>query len=77
MKTILHPARAVALAFLLAILFGTVLLALPAARADGTAAPLFAAFFTSVSAVCVTGMVTVDTGSYWSTFGQATIMLLF
>jgi len=77
MKTILHPARAVALAFLLAILFGTVLLALPVARADGTPAPLFTAFFTSVSAVCVTGMVTVDTGTYWSTFGQAAIMLLF
>jgi len=77
MKTIIHPARAVALGFLLTILFGTVLLALPMARAGGEPAPLFTAFFTAVSAVCVTGMVTVDTGTYWSTFGQVAIMLLF
>jgi len=77
MKAIIHPARAVALGFLLTILFGTALLALPMARAGGAPAPLFTAFFTSVSAVCVTGMVTVDTGTYWSTFGQSVIMLLF
>lgn len=77
MKTILHPARAVTLAFMAAIVAGTALLMLPAASAAGTSAPLLVAFFTSVSAVCVTGLVTVDTGTYWSTFGQATIMLLF
>ena len=77
MKTILHPARAVTLAFLAAIAVGTLVLMLPLARAGGTAAPVMVAFFTSVSAVCVTGMVTVDTGTYWSTFGQATIMVLF
>lgn len=77
MKVVLHPARAVALAFLFAIIIGTLLLMLPAASAGGKSAPLIAAFFTSVSAVCVTGLVTVDTGTYWSTFGQATIMVLF
>jgi trk system potassium uptake protein TrkH len=77
MKTILHPARAVTLAFLAAILAGTLLLMLPAAHAGGTGAPPMVALFTAVSAVCVTGLVTVDTGTYWSTFGQATIMLLF
>ncbi|MFC5513690.1 TrkH family potassium uptake protein [Massilia jejuensis] len=77
MKIILHPARAVTLAFMAAIAAGTALLMLPAASAAGTSAPLLVAFFTSVSAVCVTGLVTVDTGTYWSTFGQATIMLLF
>jgi trk system potassium uptake protein TrkH len=77
LKTILHPARAVTLAFLLAILVGTALLMLPAARSGPEAAPWNVAFFTSVSAVCVTGLVTVDTGTYWSTFGQATIMALF
>lgn len=77
MNAILHPARAVTLAFLAAILVGTVLLMLPAAHADGTGAPLLVAFFTAVSAVCVTGLVTVDTGTYWSTFGQAMIMGLF
>jgi len=76
-KAILHPARAVTLAFLAAVLVGTALLMLPAARAAGSPAPLLVAFFTSVSAVCVTGLATVDTGSYWSGFGQSTIMVLF
>jgi trk system potassium uptake protein TrkH len=77
MKAILHPARSVTLAFLVAVMAGMVLLMLPAARSGGAGAPWFVALFTSVSAVCVTGMATVDTGSYWSTFGQATIMVLF
>ncbi|MDK6079233.1 TrkH family potassium uptake protein [Massilia varians] len=77
MKVVSHPARGVALGFLLAIVLGTLLLMLPAASAGGTSAPLIVAFFTSVSAVCVTGLVTVDTGTYWSTFGQLTIMVLF
>ncbi|WP_238482442.1 TrkH family potassium uptake protein [Noviherbaspirillum aridicola] len=65
------------MSFLLAIVAGTILLMLPASRADGLAAPWLTAFFTSVSAVCVTGLATVDTGTYWSTFGQAVIMVLF
>lgn len=77
MKMVSHPARGVALAFLTAIAIGTLLLMLPAASAKGEPAPWIVAFFTAVSAVCVTGLVTVDTGSYWSTFGQSTIMLLF
>lgn len=76
-KAILHPARAVTLAFLAAIVVGTLLLMLPASRADGVAASWGVAAFTSVSAVCVTGLVVVDTGSYWSGFGQTVIMLLF
>lgn len=77
MKIILHPARAVTLAFLGTSLAGALLLMLPIARAAGTSAPPLTAFFTAVSAVCVTGLVTVDTGTYWSTFGQAVIMVLF
>lgn len=77
MQAVNHPARAVTLAFLMAIFAGTVLLMLPAARHDGQSAPLIAAFFTSVSAVCVTGLAIVDTGTYWSTFGQSVIMALF
>ena len=77
MKAIIHPARAVTLAFLIAIMVGTALLMLPVARSGEGAAPLSVALFTSVSAVCVTGLVTVDTGTYWSAFGQVTIMLLF
>lgn len=77
MKSILHPARAVALGFLIAIAIGTALLMLPVSHVEGRVAPWLVAFFTSVSAVCVTGLVVVDTGSYWSGFGQAVIMVLF
>jgi Trk-type K+ transport system membrane component len=37
--------------------------------------PLLTAIFTAVSAVCVNGLVIVDTGTYWSAFGQFVIML--
>ncbi|NAZ36937.1 TrkH family potassium uptake protein [Rubellimicrobium sp. CFH 75288] len=73
----LHPARAVPLAFVLAILAGTAVLSLPAATAEGVRAPLVTALFTATSAICVTGLVVVDTGSYWSPFGQAAILLMF
>ncbi|MEC4717827.1 potassium transporter TrkG [Noviherbaspirillum sp. CPCC 100848] len=77
MRPVLHPARAVALSFLVAIAVGTVLLMLPVSRAEGPGAPWLIALFTSVSAVCVTGLAVVDTGTYWSPFGQALIMVLF
>ncbi|WP_240804766.1 TrkH family potassium uptake protein [Cupriavidus oxalaticus] len=63
--------------FLLAIVAGSLLLMLPWSRVDGESAPWLTAFFTAVSAVCVTGLVVVDTGTYWSGFGQAVIMMLF
>lgn len=77
MRSLLHPNRTVALAFLLAIVLGTLLLLLPAAQAEGRSAPWLTALFTAVSAVCVTGLVVVDTGSYWSPFGQWVILALF
>ena len=77
MKALLHPARIVALVFLLVILLGTALLMLPIAHAEGISAPWVTAFFTAVSAVCVTGLVVVDTGTYWSGFGQVVILVMF
>ncbi|QRQ84705.1 TrkH family potassium uptake protein [Cupriavidus oxalaticus] len=77
MRASLHPTRAVAMGFLLAIVAGSLLLMLPWSRVDGESAPWLTAFFTAVSAVCVTGLVVVDTGTYWSGFGQAVIMMLF
>jgi len=77
MKAVNHPARIVVLGFSLAILAGTFLLMLPPARAGLGAAPFMVAFFTAVSAVCVTGLTVVDTGTYWSGFGQTIIMVLF
>jgi trk system potassium uptake protein TrkH len=72
-----HPSAVVALSFLGAIAVGTVLLLLPWSRADGQTGELLTALFTATSAVCVTGLVVVDTGSHWSGFGQAVILLLF
>jgi trk system potassium uptake protein TrkH len=72
-----HPSAVLVLAFLAAIAVGTGLLSLPIARAEPGAAPLLTALFTATSAVCVTGLVVVDTGTYWSGFGQAVIMGLF
>lgn len=77
MKLLLHPARVVALVFLAAIGVGTFILMQPISHAEGSAVPWATAFFTAVSAVCVTGLVVVDTGTYWSTFGQSVILLLF
>jgi potassium uptake TrkH family protein len=72
----LHPAQAVVLGFGTTILIGTALLSLPIATATGAPASFIDALFTSTSAVCVTGLVVVDTPTYWSPFGQIVIMLL-
>lgn len=72
-----NPVRAVPLAFLAAIAIGTVLLMLPAARAEPGSAGLLTALFTAASAVCVTGLVVVDTPTYWSPFGEGVILTLF
>lgn len=70
------PARVVVVGFAVAALLGTLLLVLPfSTRAEGSAPPLVAAF-TTVSAVCVTGLVTVDTATYWTPFGQFVILCL-
>ncbi|HVK45485.1 MAG TPA: potassium transporter TrkG, partial [Micropruina sp.] len=71
---LLHPAQIVPIAFLAAIAVGTVLLSLPAATPGPTRPPLLTAVFTAVSAVCVTGLTTVDTATYWSPFGQVVIL---
>ncbi|MFI7577100.1 TrkH family potassium uptake protein [Micromonospora sp. NPDC049497] len=71
-----HPAQVIAIGFALAVTVGTGLLSLPLATRTGERAVLMDALFTATSAVCVTGLVTVDTGSYWSGFGQAVILLL-
>lgn len=76
-RKILHPARVIPLTFLAAIGFGTLLLSLPLASESGEAMPLLVALFTATSAVCVTGLVVVDTPTAWSVFGEAVILLLF
>ncbi|MFB0613868.1 TrkH family potassium uptake protein [Aurantiacibacter poecillastricola] len=72
-----NPIRLIPALFLGAIVIGTFLLSLPFATAEGVRAPLLTALFTSTSAVAVTGLIVVDTPTYWSFFGQVTILLLF
>ncbi|WP_426987545.1 TrkH family potassium uptake protein [Pseudarthrobacter sp. Y6] len=73
-RALLHPVRSVPLAFLAVILLGAGLLMLPAARTAAGTDPLLPALFTAVSAVCVTGLVTVDTATFWTPFGQGVIL---
>ena len=72
----LSTTQTILLSFLLAILAGSLLLALPVSSAGGEAVPYIDALFTATTAVCVTGLVTVPTVSAWSVFGQAVILLL-
>jgi len=72
----LHPAQVGVAAFALAILVGTALLMLPIARVGPGGSTLLEAIFTATSAVCVTGLVVVDTATHWTPFGQVVIMLL-
>jgi len=71
-----HPARLVAIGFGLAIAVGTGLLLLPVAGAGPGGAPFDVALFTATSAVTVTGLTVVDTGTYWSGFGEGTLLAL-
>ena len=71
------PAQVIALSFLVMIAVGALVLALPVAHAPGQHVGLLDALFTATSAVCVTGLAVVDTGSAYSRFGQVVIMLLF
>lgn len=58
------------------ILTGGLILTLPWATRSGVSTPFLESLFTATSAVCVTGLVVHDTFTYWSTFGQAIILLL-
>ncbi len=58
------------------ILAGAFLLMLPISSSARTVTPFHDALFTSTSAVCVTGLVVRDTGSYWSVFGKVVLLLL-
>ncbi|QNB44925.1 Trk family potassium uptake protein [Thermanaerosceptrum fracticalcis] len=72
----LTPSRILVLGFALLILIGALLLTLPVATLNGQGLNFLDALFTATSAVCVTGLVVVDTGTYFTTFGQVVILLL-
>lgn len=69
-----HPARVVVFGFGVVTLVGTILLTLPIATESGESTGLVSALFTAVSAICVTGLVVVDTPTYWSTFGEFVVL---
>ena len=70
------PEGMLVLGFLAVILLGTVLLSLPVASKEGRSIGLFNSLFTATSAVCVTGLVAVDTGTRFSLFGQVVLLIL-
>ncbi len=71
-----HPARTVILSFALVILTGTVMLSLPFTTVDTRGLDFVDALFTATSAVCVTGLVVVDTAAHFTIWGQLIIVIL-
>ncbi|MBI4776081.1 MAG: ATPase [Deltaproteobacteria bacterium] len=71
----MHPAMLLVSSFLAVIVLGALLLLLPAASTSGSIS-VINALFTATSAVCVTGLVVVDTGAYFTAFGQCVILFL-
>lgn len=68
------PALVFVAGFAALIVLGTILLSLPAASRSGERTSLVDALFTATSAVCVTGLVVVDTATHWTLFGQVVIL---
>ena len=71
-----HPSQILLMGFISLILIGTVLLSMPAASVNRHSIGLIDALFTSTSAVCVTGLVVLDTGTQFTLFGQIVILIL-
>ncbi|SHH66882.1 trk system potassium uptake protein TrkH [Caloranaerobacter azorensis DSM 13643] len=72
----LNPAQVLVLGFAGLILIGATLLNLPMASQDGKSIGFVNALFTSASAVCVTGLVVVNTATHWTVFGKVVILIL-
>lgn len=70
------PSHIIVLSFFIVILIGTLLLSLPIASKSGESVGIINAMFTSTSAVCVTGLVVVNTFYHWTLFGKIVILLL-
>lgn len=71
-----NPAATIVLSFAAIIAVGTIMLMMPFSSADGSFTDPLTAVFTATTATCVTGLVLVDTGTYWSVFGQIVILLM-
>lgn len=72
----ISPTQMMVLGFASIICMGAILLNLPIASQSGESIGLLDAFFTATSAVCVTGLIVVDTATHWTVFGQLVIIIL-
>ena len=75
-KSKLNAVQILAIGFALLILTGGLILSLPISSASGEYTNYLDSVFTATSAVCVTGLVTIDTGTHWSILGKMVIMFL-
>ncbi len=75
-KFVFSTTQTILIGFLLTILLGSFLLALPISSASGKSVPYLDALFTATTSTCVTGLVTLPTVTTWSVFGQIVILLL-
>lgn len=71
-----RTARFIVSAFAIALVVGTGLLMIPVASTGPGGTDLLTALFTATSSLCVTGLITVDTATYWTPFGQTVILCL-
>ena len=72
----IRTTQAIVMGFCVIILIGSILLNLPISSRDGHSIGLLNSIFTATSAVCVTGLVVVDTYAHWTVFGQIVILSL-
>lgn len=72
----IKPGRIIVLGFLIVILLGTILLMLPISINEGENVSFIDALFTSTSAVCVTGLIAIDTADTFTVFGRTVVVLL-
>ncbi len=75
-KVKLSEVQVLALGFAILIFTGGAVLSLPISSSNGEATKFIDALFTATSATCVTGLITVDTGTHWNLFGQTVIIIL-
>ena len=75
-RLLLHPVRTIVLSFATLAMLGAIALSLPIATQSGEPTRFLDALFTAVSALCVTGLTVLDTGTHWSLFGLIVILML-
>lgn len=75
-KSKMSPTKILVMGMILIILIGAIILKLPVSNKQGKSIEFIDAFFTSTSAVCVTGLVTKIPAEQFSAFGQIVIMCL-